>query len=58
MKKLKLQEEMSGLKHSFSIENEPNLQNASSQANDNESEIDPIDECENRVIQTLIDLNA
>lgn len=45
LKKVKLQEEMSGLKHDFSIENETNLQKASIQANDDESEIDPIDEC-------------
>lgn len=36
---------MSGLKHDFSTENETNLQKASIQANDDESEIDPIDEC-------------
>lgn len=45
MKKLKLQEKMSGLKHDFSIEDESNLLKASTDANDDESEIDPIDEC-------------
>lgn len=44
MKKVKLQEKMSGLKHDFSIENETNLPKASIDANDDESEIDPIDE--------------
>lgn len=45
IKKVKLQEKMSGLKHDFSIENESNLLRTSSDANDDESEIDPIDEC-------------
>lgn len=45
MKKVKLQETMSGLKHDFSIENESNLLKASLEVADDESEIDPIDEC-------------
>lgn len=44
MKKVKLQETMSGLKHDFSIENESNLLKASLEVADDESEIDPIDE--------------
>lgn len=47
LKKVKLQEQMSGLKHDFSAEIETNLQKASAQADDDESEIDPIDECKN-----------
>lgn len=44
LKKVKLQEKMSGLKHDFSIENETNLLKASLETDDDESEIDPIDE--------------
>lgn len=44
MKKVKLQETMSGLKHDFSIENESNLLKASLEVADDESKIDPIDE--------------
>lgn len=47
LKKVKLQEQMSGLKHDFSAEIETNLQKASAQADDDDSEIDPIDECKN-----------
>lgn len=43
MKKVRLQEEMSGLKHHFSIENA--TQEASSQPRDDENDIDPVDEC-------------
>lgn len=45
LKKVRLQEEMSGLKHQFSIENEPNLHSVSSPAKDDDKEIDPVDEC-------------
>lgn len=44
MKKLRLQEEMSGLKHHFSIENAANVQATTSQQLDDE-DIDPVDEC-------------
>lgn len=52
---------MSGLKHDFSIENETNLHLASDQANDDECEIDPIDECNECdmcFIGISVDLNA
>lgn len=53
MKKVKLQEKMSGLKHDFSIDNETNLQKASIEADDDESEIDPIDECKNSEMSAI-----
>lgn len=45
IKKLRLQEEMSGLKHHFSIENAANVQATTSQQLDEEDDIDPVDEC-------------
>ncbi|XP_031625531.1 UPF0193 protein EVG1 homolog [Contarinia nasturtii] len=42
LKKVRLQEEMSGLKHDFSIENVQNVRAASTQSNDDD--IDPVDE--------------
>lgn len=45
MKKIRLQEKMSGLKHHFSIENEGNAKKESCQPNDASEQIDPIDEC-------------
>lgn len=53
LKKVKLQETMSGLKHDFSFENEANLANASIDATDDESEIDPIDECKEREMSDI-----
>lgn len=62
MKKVKLQETMSGLKHDFSIENESNLLKASLEVADDESEIDPIDERKKLEMNGLqsfwVDLNA
>lgn len=45
LKKVRLQEKMSGLKHQFSIENEPNLHGISSPSKNDDTEIDPVDEC-------------
>lgn len=45
LKKVRLQEEMSGLKHQFSIENETNLDRVTSPPKDDDKEIDPVDEC-------------
>lgn len=45
LKKIRLQEKMSGLKHQFSIENEQNLHIVSSPAQDEDKEIEPVDEC-------------
>lgn len=45
LKKLRLQEKMSGLKHDFSMENEGNAQKDANQTNDDENQVDPIDEC-------------
>lgn len=44
-KKIRLQEEMSGLKHQFSIENEQYLQDELNHTKDDDKEIDPVDEC-------------
>lgn len=44
MKKVRLQEVMSGLKHDFSIENMKIVRASSSQSN-NDDVIDPVDEC-------------
>ncbi|XP_055304177.1 UPF0193 protein EVG1 homolog [Sitodiplosis mosellana] len=44
LKKVRLQEKMSGLKHEFSIENEPNLRGVMSPSKDDDGEIDPVDE--------------
>lgn len=45
LKKVQLQEQMSGLKHDFSLEDDKNVQKESSQPNGDTIKVDPIDEC-------------
>lgn len=44
MKKIRLQEEMSGLKHHFSIEGDRNSPMETKLPQDDDNEIDPVDE--------------